>query len=62
MKKLLIYIVAYNHEDFIEKTFNRIKKEIFENYITEILISDDSSLDETLNIVKDIKKKNKKNV
>ena len=55
MKKLLIYIIAYNHEKFIEKTFNRIDKTIFEKYETEILINEDSSSDKTLKIIKEIK-------
>ena len=37
MKKLLIYVVTYNHEQFIENTINRINKSIFNNYETEIL-------------------------
>ena len=57
MKKLLIFIVAYNHENFIEKTFSRIDKNIFKKYETEILISDDSSNDCTLQIINDLKKK-----
>ena len=62
MKKLLIFIVAYNHEKFIEKTFSRINKNIFKNYETEILISDDSSDDSTLKIINDLKKKFEKDL
>ena len=60
MKKLLIYIVAYNAEKFIEKTFNRIDESIFKNYSTEILISEDSSTDKTLEVLKQIRDNNKK--
>ena len=62
MKKLLIFIVAYNHENFIEKTFSRIDKNIFKKYETEILISDDSSNDSTLQIINDLKKKFEKDL
>ena len=55
MEKLLIYVVTYNHEHFIEKTLNRIDKKLFENYDTEILVNDDSSNDDTLKVIKDIK-------
>ncbi len=55
MKKLLIYVVTYNHEDFIQKTLERIDKKLFENYDTEILVNDDSSKDNTLKILKQIK-------
>ena len=57
MKKLLIYVVTYNHEHFIENTINRINKSIFNNYETEILINDDSSTDKTLDIIKSLKQK-----
>lgn len=57
-KKLLIYVVAFNHEKFIEKVLDRIDDKIFEKYETEILINDDSSDDDTLKIINDYKKKN----
>ena len=60
-KKILIYIVAYNHEKFIEDTINRIKETVFHNYETEILISDDKSDDKTFQIIKNIKKNFNKN-
>ena len=55
MEKLLIYVVTYNHENFIERTLDRIDKKLFENYDTEILVNDDSSNDDTLKIIKNIK-------
>jgi glycosyltransferase involved in cell wall biosynthesis len=59
MKKLLIYIVAFNHEKFIEKVLNRIDKKIFDKLETEILINDDHSIDNTFEIIKNYKNKNK---
>ena len=41
MKKLLIYVVTYNHENFIKQTLERIDEKLFENYETEILVNDD---------------------
>ena len=56
MEKLLIYIVAYNHEKFIKNTLERISDKIFDHYDTEILVNDDSSKDQTLKILKELKK------
>ena len=55
MKKLLIYVVTYNHENFIHKTLKRIDEKLFDSYDTEILVNDDSSKDNTLKILKEIK-------
>ncbi len=55
MKKLLIYIVTYNHEDFIQKTLDRIDEKLFNNYETEILVNDDASKDNTFKILEKIK-------
>jgi len=57
-KKLLIYIVAFNHEQFIKKVLDRIDEKIFEKYQTEILINDDYSDDDTLKIINEYKNKN----
>ena len=62
MKKLLIYVVTYNHEGFIEKTLSRIDESLFDNYETEILVNDDSSKDDTLRILINIKKNFNKKV
>ena len=57
--KHLIFIVAYNHENFIEKVLERLPKSIFlEDY--EILIVDDASIDKTFQIAKEWSKNNKK--
>lgn len=61
-KKLLILIVAFNHEKFIKKVLNRINENLAKKYDVEILINDDSSTDKTVEIVKKfIKNNNHKN-
>ena len=57
-KKLLVLIVAYNHEKFIKSVLDRINDNLFKTYNVEVLINDDSSLDNTLNITKDYIKNN----
>ena len=57
-KKLLVLIVAYNHEKFIKSVLDRINDNLFKAYEVEVLINDDSSLDNTLNITKDYVKNN----
>tara|TARA_B110000971_G_scaffold221405_1_gene268387 strand:- start:1337 stop:2830 length:1494 start_codon:yes stop_codon:yes gene_type:complete len=47
-KKLLILIVAYNHEKFIKKVLQRINVNLSKKYDVEILINDDSSTDSTV--------------
>jgi len=49
-KKLLIYIVTFNHEKFIVDVLNRIPKKLSETYEVEILINDDSSSDSTFRL------------
>jgi len=48
IKKVLIFIVAYNAEKHIEGVINRIPKGILSSDHYEILILDDSSQDQTL--------------
>ena len=55
--KLLIFIVAYNHEKTIESVINRIPKKLKKLYELEILIIDDASSDRTFEISKRIQKK-----
>tara|TARA_B110000967_G_scaffold117517_1_gene120240 strand:- start:2848 stop:4344 length:1497 start_codon:yes stop_codon:yes gene_type:complete len=59
-KKLLILIVAFNHEKFIKNVLNRINDNLATKYDVEILINDDSSSDKTLEITNNfiISKKN----
>tara|TARA_B100000989_G_scaffold29558_1_gene18955 strand:- start:844 stop:2325 length:1482 start_codon:yes stop_codon:yes gene_type:complete len=59
-KKLLVLIVAYNHEKFIKNVLDRINNILLNKYEVEILINDDSSTDETLQIVREYVS-NKKN-
>ena len=57
--KHLIFIVAYNHENFIEKVLDRLPKSLLEeNY--EILIIDDASIDKTFEIANRWSDKNHK--
>ena len=57
-KKLLILIVAYNHEKFIDKVLDRINEDLTNKYNVEILINDDSSSDKTLEVTKNYVKNN----
>ena len=59
--KLLIFIVAYNHEKTIESVINRIPKKLLKLYDLEILIIDDASSDKTFEISKKIQRNQKKN-
>ena len=52
-KKLLILIVAYNHEKFIKNVLQRISIDLAKKYDVEILINDDSSSDKTVKYVQD---------
>jgi glycosyltransferase involved in cell wall biosynthesis len=47
MKKLLIFIVAYNAEKHIKKVLDRIPRMLFTKYECEVLIIDDNSKDQT---------------
>jgi glycosyltransferase involved in cell wall biosynthesis len=60
-KKLLILVVAFNHEKFIQKVLDRIDQNLTKTYDVEILINDDSSSDDTLNVTKDYIKNSKRN-
>ncbi len=56
--KHLIFIVAYNHENFIDKVLERLPSTIFkEDY--EILIIDDASIDKTFDTATKWKNNNK---
>ena len=50
MNRVLIFIVAYNAEQHLEKVLRRIPPEIFSRYDYEILIIDDSSKDRTFDV------------
>lgn len=57
MEKISIIIIAYNSEKWIEETLESVKDQTFENL--ELIISDDSSEDKTLEICKKWINKNK---
>ncbi len=57
-KKILVLVVAYNARLTIEKLLNRFPKKVL-NEVTEILIADDASQDDTYKIALDYKNKNK---
>jgi len=59
-KKLLILVVAFNHEKFIHKVLDRIDQNLTQTYDVEILINDDSSSDDTLKVTRDYIKNSKK--
>ncbi len=51
-ERILIFIVAYNAEQHIEKVLNRIPRDFLKKYPYEILIIDDSSADQTYQVAK----------
>ena len=56
-KKILIFIPAYNVEKKNLSVLNKIPKFIFNKYNIKILIIEDHSKDNTLNIIKKFVKK-----
>jgi len=60
-KKLLILIVAYNHEKFIKKVLDRVDVNLTDIYDVEILINDDSSTDLTFQKTKEYIEASKSN-
>jgi len=54
-KRVLIFVVSYNAERFIESVLKRIPEEVWNNdsYVTEVLVIDDSSQDRTFYIAHD---------
>ena len=52
MKKLLIYIIAYNTEKFITNVLDRIPTDLKKKYDVKILINNDNSQDDTFKITK----------
>ncbi len=50
MKKLLIYIVAYNVQDNLISLLNRIPENVLKEFDCEVLIIDNSSTDDTFNV------------
>lgn len=63
MKKISIIVPAYNEEEVINLFYNELKKvleDISKDYNYEIIFIDDGSQDNTLNILKQIREKDKK--
>jgi glycosyltransferase involved in cell wall biosynthesis/2-polyprenyl-3-methyl-5-hydroxy-6-metoxy-1,4-benzoquinol methylase len=54
-QKLLVFIVAYQAEKTISWVLNRIPKEIFESFETQVLIVDDASSDKTFDVALEYK-------
>jgi glycosyltransferase involved in cell wall biosynthesis len=52
-KRLLIFVIAYYAESTLRKVLERIPREIFDDYDSEILIVDDASTDRTFAIGRD---------
>ena len=62
MKKITIIIPAYNEEESLPYLYERLEKQINEikNYEFEILFINDGSKDNTLNIIKEYRNKDKR--
>ena len=58
--KILLFIITYKASYRVKKVINEIPFKYFKKYRYEILISDDSSNDNTIHHMMNIKKKNKK--
>lgn len=58
--KITVYVVNRNNENFLDECLNSIKNQTYKNL--EIIIVDDSSTDNSIQIIKNFKKKNKKSI
>ena len=58
-KKILIFIITYQASYRLKKVFDSIELKKLKNYKIKILISDDNSKEDTLEVAKKIYKKNK---
>lgn len=56
-KKVLIFVLALNLENLIEKVLNRIPRKVLAKYHYEILAIDDGSVDRTFEVLKGYQKK-----
>ena len=59
-KKLLIFIISYKASFRVKEVFDKIPFKRLKNFRINVLISDDCSLDDTIDYAKKIKKKNKR--
>ena len=55
-EKILIFIPAFNVENKILKVLKKIPKNVFRNYNSKIIIIEDCSVDNTLEVVSKITK------
>ena len=53
--KITVYVVNRNNENFLDECLNSIKNQTYKNL--EIIIVDDSSTDNSIQIIKNFKKK-----
>src|SRR3989338_4299346 len=53
----LIFIVAYNHENFIEKVISRLPQSVISDPNNEVLVIDDGSKDGTFYVTDAIRRK-----
>lgn len=53
--KITVLVITYNHEKYISRALNSIAKQI--EYVDEVIVSDDCSTDNTLNILNQYKTK-----
>lgn len=62
MKKITIIIPAYNEEESLPYLYERLDKLMtsMKNYEFEILFVNDGSKDKTINIIKELRQKDKK--
>jgi len=61
-KKILIFIITYKASFRLKKVFELIQLKKLQNYKIKMLISEDNSRDDTLQIAKQIREKNKSTV
>ena len=59
-KKLLIFIISYKASFRVKEVFDKIPFKRLKNFRINVLISDDCSLDDTIDYAKKIKKKDKR--
>ena len=62
MSKILIFIPCYNVERKIKKVFHKLPSKVLKNDKIKLLFIDDNSKDNTLKIIKKIKKNYKKKI
>ena len=61
MTKVSIVCITYNHEKYIENALNSFLSQKT-NFDYEIIVCDDHSIDNTVNIIEEIRKKNQEKI